>query len=239
MQIQCWGHWKITGLLYLYWPIRLGCYAMGLPISDSVWNCGRSLVLWVPGTSGSIGNGILGEYFPEREYNLLYPKRTRKRSKFQPCTRLKWLWSWLDVTTRTIFTDASKDSSCPLEIPCARPKRHRTGVATTCSFSVCEMFDLGTSQRPVPLKTSVRFCRRAPRSCKQFPASNSSPDSSRRHDLRFRRICFTQVSGIPGDICYCITNNGRYISNLKLHAIALLSFQAGEETMFAWFLSTL
>ena len=89
MQIQCWGHWKITGLLYLYWPIRLGCYAMGLPISDSVWNCGRSLVLWVPGTSGSIGNGILGEYFPEREYNLLDPKRTRKRPKFQPC--LKYL----------------------------------------------------------------------------------------------------------------------------------------------------
>ena len=93
MQIQCWGHWKITGLLYLYWPIRLGCYAMGLPISDSVWNCGRSLVLWVPRTSGSIGNGILGEYFPEREYNLLDPKRTRKRPKFQP---YKWPSSSLD-----------------------------------------------------------------------------------------------------------------------------------------------
>ena len=38
----------------------------------------------VPGTSGSIGNGILGEYFPEREYNLLGPKKTRKRPKFQP-----------------------------------------------------------------------------------------------------------------------------------------------------------
>ena len=37
------------------------------------------------GISGSIGNGILGEYFPEREYNLLNPKRTRKRPKFQPC----------------------------------------------------------------------------------------------------------------------------------------------------------
>ena len=37
------------------------------------------------GTSGSIGNGILGEYFPEREYNLLGPKKTRKRPKFQPC----------------------------------------------------------------------------------------------------------------------------------------------------------
>ena len=86
MQTQCWGYWKITGLLYLYWPICLGCYAMGLPISDSVWNCGRSLVLWVPGTLGSIGNGILGEYFPEREYNLLDPKRTRKWPKFQPCS---------------------------------------------------------------------------------------------------------------------------------------------------------
>ena len=61
---------------------------LGLPMSDSVWNCGRSLVLWVPGISGSIGNGILGEYFPEREYNLLNPKRTRKRPKFQPCSRV-------------------------------------------------------------------------------------------------------------------------------------------------------
>ena len=60
---------------------------LGLPMSDSVWNCGRSLVLWVPGISGSIGNGILGEYFPEREYNLLNPKRTRKRPKFQPWSR--------------------------------------------------------------------------------------------------------------------------------------------------------
>ena len=58
---------------------------LGLPMSDSVWNCGRSLVLWVPGISGSIGNGILGEYFPERAYNLLNSKRTRKRPKFQPC----------------------------------------------------------------------------------------------------------------------------------------------------------
>ena len=79
---------KITGLLYLYWSIRLGCYAMGLPMSDSVWNCGRSIVLWVPGTSGSICNGILGEYFPEREYKLLDPKKTRKRPKFQPCLRV-------------------------------------------------------------------------------------------------------------------------------------------------------
>ena len=39
----------------------------------------------MPGTLGSIGNGILGEYFPEREYNILDPKRTRKRPKFQPC----------------------------------------------------------------------------------------------------------------------------------------------------------
>ena len=79
---------KITGLLYLYWAIRLGCYAMGLPMGDSVRNYGRSLVLWVPETSGSIGNGILGEYFPEREYNLLGPKKTRKRQKFQPCRPL-------------------------------------------------------------------------------------------------------------------------------------------------------
>ena len=54
---------------------------MGLPMSDSVWNCGRSLVLRVPGTSGSKGNGILGEYFPEREYNLLGPKTTKKTAK--------------------------------------------------------------------------------------------------------------------------------------------------------------
>ena len=59
---------------------------LGLPMGDSVWNCGRSLVLWVPGISGSIGNEILGEYFPEREYNLLNPKRTRKRPKFRPCS---------------------------------------------------------------------------------------------------------------------------------------------------------
>ena len=32
--LTCWGHWKITGLLYLYWPIRLGCYAMGLPFKN-------------------------------------------------------------------------------------------------------------------------------------------------------------------------------------------------------------
>ena len=93
-------------------------------------------------------------------------------------TRLKWLWLWRDVTTRTIFPYASKESSCPIEIPRARPKRHKTGDATTCSFSVCEMFDLWTSQRPVPLKTSGRFCRRSPRSCEQFSASNSSPGSS-------------------------------------------------------------
>ena len=42
----------------------------------------------MPGTSGSIGNGILGEYFPEREYNLLDPKRTRKRPKFQPWSQM-------------------------------------------------------------------------------------------------------------------------------------------------------
>ena len=97
---------------------------------------------------------------------------------------------------------------------------------------VCEMFDLGTSQRPVQLKTSKRFCRRAPRSCKQFLASSSSPGSSRRHVLRFRRMCFTQVSGIPGGICYFITNNGEYISNLKLHAIAvhmILSSRRGND----------
>ena len=89
---------KIMGLLYLYWAIRLGCYAMGLPMSDSVWNCGRSLVLWVPGTSGLIGNGILGEYFPEREYNLLDPKKTRKRPKFQPCP---WLWVFIKLMYTT------------------------------------------------------------------------------------------------------------------------------------------
>ena len=36
----------------------------------------------------------------------------------------------------------------------------------------------------------------------------------RRHGLIFRRMCFTQVSGVPGGICYFITNNGGYISNL-------------------------
>ena len=104
----------------------------------------------------------------------------------------------VSVTTRTIFSDASKKKSCPKEIPCARPKRRKTGVATACSCSVCEMFDLGTSQRPVPLKTSERFCRKAPRSYKQFSASNTSPGSSRRHGLSFRRMCFTLVSGMPG-----------------------------------------
>ena len=62
-------------------------------MSDSVWKCGRSLVLWVPGISGLIGNGILGEYFSEREYNLLNPKRTRKRPKFQP-----WPWPTMSKT---------------------------------------------------------------------------------------------------------------------------------------------
>ena len=42
----------------------------------------------MPGTSGSIGNGILGEYFLEREYKLLGPKKTRKRPKFQPCLQV-------------------------------------------------------------------------------------------------------------------------------------------------------
>ena len=46
-------------------------------------------------------------------------------------------------------------------------------------------------------------------------------------------MCFTQVSGMPGDICYFITNNGGYISNLKFHAISVWSFQTGEETMIA------
>ena len=31
--------------------------------------------------------------------------------------------------------DVSRESSCPVEIPCARPKRHKIGVATTSSFS--------------------------------------------------------------------------------------------------------
>ena len=70
---------------------------LGLPMSGSVWNCGRSLVLWVPGISGSIGNAILGEYFPEREYNLLNPKRTRKRPKFQPCSKVLCSFNILDV----------------------------------------------------------------------------------------------------------------------------------------------
>ena len=40
---------------------------------------------------------------------------------------------------------------------------------------------------------------------------------------------FTLVSGKQGGIRYCITNNGGYISNLKLHAIAAFSFQVGEK----------
>ena len=108
--IICWLCWRASGnkwityvdmlrplknhglsvfiLTYTPWLLCHGFASvriLGLPMSDSVWNCGRSLVLWVPGISGSIGNGILGEYFPEREYNLLNPKRTRKRPKFQPC----------------------------------------------------------------------------------------------------------------------------------------------------------
>ena len=69
-------------------------------------------MLCVPGTSGSIGNGILGGYFPEREYNLLDPKRTRKRPKFQP-----WLWLAKDqpgkrvdfITTVRGMKNAMKD----------------------------------------------------------------------------------------------------------------------------------
>ena len=56
------------------------------------------------------------------------------------------------------------------------------------------MFDLGIAQRPIPLKISGRFCRRAPTSCQQFPASNSSPGSSRKRGLRSRRMCF--ASGV-------------------------------------------
>ena len=33
------------GVFYVVKTIRLGCYAMGLPMSDSVRNCGRSRVL--------------------------------------------------------------------------------------------------------------------------------------------------------------------------------------------------
>ena len=118
MQTQCWGYWKITGLLYLYWPICLGCYAMGLPISDSVWNCGRSLVLWVPGTLGSIGNGILGEYFPEREYNLLDPKRTRKWPKFQPCLGNSRLCHTTWHTPSLLYFVAINPLRCSADTPC-------------------------------------------------------------------------------------------------------------------------
>ena len=90
----------------------------------------------------------------------------------------------------------------------------------------CEMFDMGTAQGPIPLKTSERFCSssRAPTSCKQFLASSSSPGSCRRHGLRCRRMCFTRVSGMPRDIRYCITNNGGDTSNLKLYAMAVLQY---------------
>ena len=148
-------------------------------------------------------------------------------------TWLTWLWSWREITTRTILPDASKESSCPVEFPCARPKRRKIGAPTTCSFSGCEVFDPGTAQKPVPLKTSWRLCRRGPTRCEQFPASSSSPDRCRRQGLRFRRMCITLVSGMPGGIRYCITNNTECIRNLKLHAIAVFSFQAGVKTMFA------
>ena len=116
-----------------------------------------------------------------------------------------------------------------MEFPCARPKRRKIDVATTCSFSKCEMFDLGTAQRLVPLKISGRFCRREPTSCEQFQASSSSPGRCRRHGLRFRRMYITLVSGMPGGIRYCITNNGGYRSNLKLLAIADFSFPNRRE----------
>ena len=106
-------------------------------------------------------------------------------------------------------------------------------------FFWVRVFDLGTAQRSVPLKTSGRFCRRAPPSCEQFPTSSSSPSRCRTRGLRFRRMCITPVFGMPGGIRYFIANNGGYISNLKFNAIAVFSFQAGEKTMFALFLSTL
>ena len=129
-RIICWHCWRARGNKWithvdLLRPLKnhgltvfiLNLYALvvmpwvcllrilGLPMSDSVWNCGRSLVLWVPGISGSIGNGILGEYFPEREYNLLNPKRTRKRPKFQPCvSTYPWIrtssaYPWISIST--------------------------------------------------------------------------------------------------------------------------------------------
>ena len=89
----------------------------------------------------------------------------------------------------------AQPSSCPMELPCAQPKTRKIGVAATCSSSGWEMFDLGTAQANSTEKYRP-FCRRAPTSCKQFPASNSSPGSSRRHGLIFRRMCFTLVSAV-------------------------------------------
>ena len=100
-------------------------------------------------------------------------------------------------------------------------KKAQNWCCSNLLFSGCEMFDLGTVQRPVLLKTSGWFCRRAPTSCEQFPASSRSPGRCRRHGVRFRRMCITLVSGMPGGIRYCITNNGGYICNLKLLAIAV------------------
>ena len=40
---------------------------------------------------------------------------------------------------------------------------------------------------------------------------------------------YVLVSGMTGDIRYCITNNGGYISNLKLLAIADFSFPNRRE----------
>ena len=118
---------------------------LGLPMSDSVWNCGRSLVLWVPGISGSIGNGILGEYFPEREYTLLNPKRTRKRPKFQPCppllvnnftaqnsTVLEWFFSACYSVRKVVHDPNSRDKF----------SRHRQNKILKCfhkQFSFCDL----------------------------------------------------------------------------------------------------
>ena len=40
------------------------------------------------------------------------------------------------------------------KFPAHDQKRRKISVATTCSFSGCETFDLGTAQRPIQLKTS-------------------------------------------------------------------------------------
>ena len=75
---------------------------------------------------------------------------------------------------RAIVPDTSRAIFAPAKVSLRMTKKAQNWRCNKLPFSGCEMFDLGTAQRSTPLKTLGRFCRRAPTSCKQPPASNNS-----------------------------------------------------------------